>query len=535
MPSFADRFAAQSTDIRRKAGILRVVLLVVLSLLPLIFILDFITKDYANAVLEGSVFIFMLIAFILLQKGHYHASALAAVIAASLVLSAMALVADDPQPALLFRNVSYFVIAISFSLLFIQNRKIPVLIATVGGVIQVVFVFIRLRPTGLSLADSIPTLISALAVLFLISFLILKASALSRLLNLEIEHERQRADHQLDRMSRVIAGTTTNLEAMGNLTTRVEEIRRLVADAGRSIESIEERVRSMENTSNASISATDRIGDRIGELNQSIEEEFAAQVESAASINEMVASIRSVADSANRRRASMEALAGTTDSGMQRLDSLLSYIARIEGSIGSIQNMVKVINNIAGSTNLLSMNASIEAAHAGDAGRGFSVVAEEIRKLADTSGKNAKEIGRQLKEVIPIITNAAEESGHTKKSFESIRQEIDRAIEAFQEITSATEELADGGKQILEALRTLGEMSERVKSGGSEIQEAQTTVESHLQDSLQALQSLRQEAGTVRQKDEAILDAVQEVSTIGEQGVRNAEALHNMTRGEDNA
>lgn len=225
----------------------------------------------------------------------------------------------------------------------------------------------------------------------------------------------------------------------------------------------------------------------------------------------------------------METLSGTADDGMKRLDSLLGLISRIEGSIGSIQGMVGVINAIAGSTNLLSMNAAIEAAHAGEAGRGFAVVAEEIRKLADTSGKNAKEIGRQLKEVIAVITNAAEESGHTRDSFSEIRAEISVAIDAFQEITSATGELAEGGRQILEALQTLSEMSGRVKSGGEAISSAGTTLETLQRSSRDVLSSLRQDAAVVNEKNGSVLSAADAVAAIGEQGVKNAQELQRRT------
>jgi methyl-accepting chemotaxis protein len=195
--------------------------------------------------------------------------------------------------------------------------------------------------------------------------------------------------------------------------------------------------------------------------------------------------------------------------------------------------MVNVINGIAGSTNLLSMNAAIEAAHAGDAGRGFAVVADEIRKLADTSGKNAKEIGRQLKEVIAVITSAAEQSGRTRDSFVEIQTEIAGAMDAFQEITNATGELAEGGKQILEALQTLSDMSSRVKSGGGDMGEAQEKLEELQKGSRVMLSTLRADATVVKDKDAAVLEAAVEVARIGDQGVKIAEELHRRSASVD--
>lgn len=391
------------------------------------------------------------------------------------------------------------------------------------------FGFLQLLPAGIAISEIFSRIIVSLILYGLTSFFIIKYADFALQLNRELTEERARGDAQLEHLSKLVQGAAANMNAAGSLSARVEQIRRLVADATVSMDAIETRIKELDASSDSSNEATELIGKRIAELNGNIEEESAAQIESSASINEMVASIRSVADSATRRKTGMEELALTTDGGMQRLDTLLTLIGKIEGSIGSIQEMVTVINSIAGSTNLLSMNAAIEAAHAGDAGRGFAVVAEEIRKLADNSGKNATEIGKQLKEVISIITGAAEESGRTRDSFQAIRKEIDEGINAFHEITAATGELAEGGRQILEALQTLSDMSGKVKAGGAEITGAQETLSRLQMQTKEALKILSREAAVVKDKDVEILKAVETVAHIGEEGVRNAEALHRMS------
>ena len=255
------------------------------------------------------------------------------------------------------------------------------------------FSFGRLLPAGIALGAILNQLVVSLVIYGLLSYFLIMAASISNQFYAELERERNKLSAKMDKLNLVVQGAFKNLDSLGNLSVRMDEIRSLVADAGAAIAKIEGQIHNLEQNTNESTMAAELIADRITGLNQSIENESAAQIESSASINEMGASIRNVAESAARRRTALEKLTGTTDSGMQRLDSLLGYISRIEGSIGSIQQMVAVINSIAGSTNLLSMNAAIEAAHAGDAGRGFAVVADEIRNLADTTGKNAKEIG----------------------------------------------------------------------------------------------------------------------------------------------
>lgn len=523
---FADRFADAGPDIRLKAPVLRVILLVVMVLLPIIAVSDFLTGDVVNAAAELVVFFLFAFAFLLLGNGRYDASTRTAAASAFVMVLIISFLAKEPSENHLFRNGLLFVMAISFGSMFLTDRRILVAFSIVGGLGHLAFSFFRILPTGVAIGALLGMIVVGEALYALACFFILKASGLSWAINAELDEERRRGAERVEKLSSVVAGARANMESLGLISARVEEIRRLIAAAGDAVQAIEVRIGELERASGESSEAANRIAERITDLNRNIEDESAAQVESSASINEMVASIQSVADSATRRRASMQSLAGTADEGMSRLDALLALIAKIEGSIGSIQSMVKVINSIAGSTNLLSMNAAIEAAHAGDAGRGFAVVAEEIRKLADTAGKNSKEIGRQLKEVIGVITGAAEESGRTREAFAEIRSEIDGAMDAFQEITAATGELAEGGRQILDALKTLSEMSGSVRSGGGEISEAQKTLVKVQAATQDALSALRTEAEIVKEKDQEVLVAAELVAKVGEDGTRLAEELH---------
>ncbi|HCM28268.1 MAG: hypothetical protein A2Z99_19135 [Treponema sp. GWB1_62_6] len=533
MSAFADKFSGAESDVRKKAPILRSVILVVAVLFPVTTAIDFLTADFRNAIVEVTAWAAFLVALRYLYLGKYVAASRIAIIGGFAAVLGMSLFMPVASAAYLFRNASYYAVAYCLSVLFEKDARLSFAIAGISAAALVAMAFMRLVPAGVSLPEAATTLVAVLVAFGLVCYFVHQTAALSARINAELETERQRNALRIERLSSIVEGAGANLESMGAIAARVEDIRRLMADAASAMRSIDSRVSDLEKSSEGSTVAAERIGARIGDLNRNIEEESAAQIESSASINEMVASIRSVADSATRRRSSMESLSGTADDGMKRLDALLGFISKIEGSIGSIQGMVSVINAIAGSTNLLSMNAAIEAAHAGDAGRGFAVVADEIRKLADTSGKNAKEIGRQLKEVISTITSAAEQSGRTRDSFLEIRTEISGAMDAFQEITNATGELAEGGKQILEALQTLSDMSSRVKNGGGDMGEAQETLETLQKESRRMLDSLRSDAAVVKEKDAAVLDAAVEVARIGDAGVKIAEELHRRSTGAD--
>jgi methyl-accepting chemotaxis protein len=138
--------------------------------------------------------------------------------------------------------------------------------------------------------------------------------------------------------------------------------------------------------------------------------------------------------------------------------------------------MTGIISNIAAQTNLLAMNAAIEAAHAGDAGRGFAVVAEEIRKLAETSSENSKRISEALIDIVGKIKSGVPSSNETSKAFSQIEEEVRAVSGAFSEIAYTTDELQAGGKQILDAITTLQDATMNIKTGSDEIEQASTNV-----------------------------------------------------------
>jgi methyl-accepting chemotaxis protein len=531
MNSFFTSASISAEELARKKGLLHRVLVLLLILLPIAFITDFLSGDLVNSGFEGVVFFFMVIAFVTLHRGNYTRASWITIVATGILLLLMSMVISDaPNTSQLFRNVAYYTLVLALTILFNFTALAAYIIVGVGTLGLILFSLIRLVPAGITLGSILNQLVLSLVVYGLLSYFLITAASISNTFARELEEKRKLLSEKMDRLNHVVAGALENIDALGNLSARMDEIRRLVSDTGYAITKIENQINNLEQNTNESAVAVEVIAHRIRDLNQSIENESAAQIESSASINEMVASIKNVAESAARRRTAMEKLTGTTDSGMERLNSLLEYISKIEGSIGSIQQMVAVINSIAGSTNLLSMNAAIEAAHAGDAGRGFAVVADEIRNLADTTGKNAKEIGRQLKDVIQIIKTAAEESDITRSAFQEIRQEISGVIDAFNEITTATEELAEGGRQILEALQTLSEMSSQLKSGGTEIAAAEENLVKLQEKTRASLADLQKDTQIIKDKDEAILSSVNEVTRLSDESKANAEMLHNTIR-----
>lgn len=234
--------------------------------------------------------------------------------------------------------------------------------------------------------------------------------------------------------------------------------------------------------------------------------------DSTAAVNEMQASIDSISRLTRSRMENVKGLVSTTQDGGAKLDRTNELIRQVNTSVGDIQEMASLISEIAGQTNLLAMNAAIEAAHAGDAGRGFSVVAEEIRKLAEASSANSKEISATLTSIVNTIGEAFRSSAETNESFLRIRGEIEEVARSLDEIASQVSEFSAGGQQIHEAMAGLQDVSREVDAGNREMAQA-TSIAAQM---LQTVEHVAGEVGAALEKlDEASSALTHSSSVVG--------------------
>ena len=122
---------------------------------------------------------------------------------------------------------------------------------------------------------------------------------------------------------------------------------------------------------------------------------------------------------------------------VSRFESLTMLTDDNTRDIQKINEVMEIIDAIAGQTDLLAMNAAIEAAHAGEAGKGFAVVSDEIRKLAESTNENSKMIKTTVTAVSARIYQIGGDSAESRKAFETIREEADVSSQTMAEIARA--------------------------------------------------------------------------------------------------
>ncbi|MCQ2610430.1 MAG: methyl-accepting chemotaxis protein [Treponema sp.] len=205
------------------------------------------------------------------------------------------------------------------------------------------------------------------------------------------------------------------------------------------------------NTQNALILDVSRAIDGLksgsAELSDYMVEQGHALKENAASITEMAENINSVANMTKKADELSGVLASTSSNGNGLVNQAVVAISEIQKSSVEVQNIVKVIQKIASQTNLLSMNAAIEAAHAGEYGAGFAVVADEVRSLAASSSKSAKDIQIHIKSMVEKINNGVDAITQAGKAFNQIEECVMENQKVIQTLFEAMEEQRRGAAE----------------------------------------------------------------------------------------
>lgn len=230
-----------------------------------------------------------------------------------------------------------------------------------------------------------------------------------------------------------------------------------------------ERVQRLADQVGDGASAVEEIQAAIESLAQRIGEQGDVVTRSAAAVEEMSASIENVAVVAREKRTAAQQLLETTNEGSRTVTATGKIIGEVVDQVGSVHTMIDIIDDIAARTNLLAMNAAIEAAHAGASGRGFAVVAGEIRKLAERTAENARQIAGTLKMLRTKIDEARIAGLETGNAFSHIERGAREVTDAFHEIGAATDELSSGTGEVVSAVETLRTLSREIVGSAEEM------------------------------------------------------------------
>jgi methyl-accepting chemotaxis protein len=310
-------------------------------------------------------------------------------------------------------------------------------------------------------------------------------------------------------------------ELSSNMTETAAAINQITAN----IRSIKGRVINQSASVTETNATMEQITVNIDKLNDQVENQTSSVSKSSSAIEEMIANINSVTQTLAKNTESVQSLMEASDVGRTGLHEVATDIQEIARESEGLLEINAVMENIASQTNLLSMNAAIEAAHAGDGGKGFAVVADEIRKLAENSGKQSKTVGTVLKKIKESIDKISKSTDNVLTKFEAIDGGVKIVSEQSENIRKAMEEQSVGSRQILEVIGQLNEITGMVKNGSEEMFEGSKEVITEGKNLEMATQEITHGMNEMATGADQINVAVHRVNEISGQNKENINVL----------
>lgn len=245
------------------------------------------------------------------------------------------------------------------------------------------------------------------------------------------------------------------------------------------------------------------------QLNRNIENQAASVIQSSAAIEQMVANIRSVTTILEKNKKAVTQLFKAALDGQQSIESAVSTSRQIYQESEGLLETNAMIKHIAEQTNMLAMNAAIEAAHAGEAGRGFAVVADEIRKLAEDSSAQSLIISTRLQELGESINDVSNNTLEIEKLFTSIYELAESVQNQETVILQAMEEQSTGSEQVLLAMQSINEVTAAVKNGSASMMQGSKEISVEMNKLADATQQITDSMNKVFDSTSNIANALQ--------------------------
>ncbi len=270
------------------------------------------------------------------------------------------------------------------------------------------------------------------------------------------------------------------------------------------------------------LESVDRISEQVDTQASSVEQ-------SSSAVHELAESVRNVAETTDRANTLADQSDRVAREGGEAVRSSLRSIHDIESASEKVNSIIGVISRISAQTNMLAMNAAIEAAHAGDAGSGFAVVAEEVRSLAADSAGSAREVSEHIKQMRSQVAEGVSTAEEAGNALDRIQSDIAQTSTLMGEIASAMREQNQGTDELLRGMTSLVETTESIRAATREQSERNRTIRSSLDELLSSFSGIQsttenQASGTknivesfatlrkVAEDNSSVIEELQEIS-----------------------
>ena len=325
-----------------------------------------------------------------------------------------------------------------------------------------------------------------------------------------------------------IGADSNTMEEIGNeLAFNMTETASAVHEISANIDGVKQQAMTQAASVTETAATIEEIVRTIKQLNTSIETQAASVAQSSSSIEEMVANIVSIGQTLGKTDEAIKSLTTATGDGKATLVNSNAVTQKIAEESGSLMEASSVIQHIASQTNLLAMNAAIEAAHAGEAGKGFAVVADEIRKLAEESSTQGKAITATLKTLSGEIETLFASSKTVEEKFNTIFALAEQVKEMSALLTESMREQEHGSREVLTAIKSINTVTVEVQAGSEEMLKGGESVA----EEMQKLDSLtRVITGSMNAMASGAVQINNAIQEVNEMTQKNKRSIENLTK-----
>ena len=322
-------------------------------------------------------------------------------------------------------------------------------------------------------------------------------------------------------------GQTTTMKEIGDsLSNEMSSSATAFEQIDQNITSIREQVENQSAGVEQASSTMAEIANTISELTENIGQQATSVKSSTASIEELVENINSVTEILDKNAVSVSELSDSAEKGRGLVIKAVDMTNKISDEAAALIETSSLIRNIANQTNLLSMNAAIEAAHAGEAGAGFAVVADEIRKLAEDSNKQGKKINDVMKHLREMITDMANAAHDMQTQFDVIFNNTQTVSKQEGIIKTAMDEQSEGSKQVIHAIRDINDVTTKVREGATVMEHGSGEIMNEMQRLTDVTQQINTAMGEISSGVKELNNHMQEVHLLAQQ---NSESINTVS------
>ena len=348
-------------------------------------------------------------------------------------------------------------------------------------------------------------------------------------LELIIDNLKSKSENLVKDISNIEKINEENSETVDSQTKTIKENVESISGVINSIKNITSSTEQQRTAFSSASLAVEDLLKTVYKINDNIERQASSVEQTSASVEEMISNISSIARSVNNADSLLKKLLIEANDGADIVEEVIESIRNVETNNEQIKNIINIIQSIAEQTNLLAMNASIEASHAGDAGRGFSVIADEIRSLAEHTAENTKSITAIIKGVTKRVEESVTLANNSGKTLNNILNISESASRVVSEINTANSELEIGGKDILETITKLNDTTSGVKDSVREQINSGDAVDSQIT----LLDKINKEVVNIVETNSMEVNEVNSsltsLSSLSSQIIENRDKFYDMT------